>query len=42
MAPPDYPAPRQRLNYRQHGEVLAAAGLLALLVGCVEYDAGDG
>ena len=30
-----------RLSYRQHGEVLAVAGLLALLVGCVEYDAGD-
>jgi hypothetical protein len=31
----------QRLTYHQHGEVLALAGLLALLVGCVEFDAGD-
>ncbi len=31
----------QRLTYQQHGEVLYLAGLLALLVGCVEYDAGD-
>jgi hypothetical protein len=31
----------ERLTYAQHGEVLSLAGLLALLVGCVEYDAGD-
>lgn len=31
----------ERLTYRQHGEVLAVAGMLALLVGCVEYDTGD-
>jgi hypothetical protein len=31
----------QRLTFQQHGEVLYLAGLLALLVGCVEYDAGD-
>lgn len=31
----------ERLTYPQHGEVLSLAGLLALLVGCVEYDAGD-
>jgi hypothetical protein len=32
----------ERLAYRQHGAVLAIAGMLALLVGCVEYDTGDG
>lgn len=31
----------QRLTYAQHGEVLSLAGRLALLVGCVEYDAGQ-
>lgn len=31
----------QRLNYTQHGQVLAAAARLALLVGCVEHDSGD-
>lgn len=31
----------ERLTYQQHGEVLYLASLLALLVGCVEYDAGD-
>lgn len=31
----------QRMNYTQHGQVLEAAARLALLVGCVEYDAGD-
>jgi hypothetical protein len=31
----------ERLTYRQHGDVLAVAGMLALLVGCVEYDTGD-
>lgn len=31
----------QRLTYTQHGEVLSLASRLALLVGCVEYDAGD-
>ena len=31
----------QRMNYAQHGQVLEAAARLALLVGCVEYDAGD-
>lgn len=31
----------QRLNYKQHGQVLEAAARLALLVGCVEYDSGD-
>ena len=31
----------QRLNYGQHRQVLEAAARLALLVGCVEYDAGD-
>lgn len=31
----------QRLTYAQHGEVLALAARLALLVGCVEYDTGD-
>ncbi len=31
----------ERMTYKQHGEVLSLAGLLALLVGCVEYDAGD-
>lgn len=30
----------ERLTYAQHGEVLALAARLALLVGCVEYDAG--
>ncbi|MGL4340321.1 MAG: hypothetical protein ACRCSP_07870 [Rhodoglobus sp.] len=32
----------ERLTYAQHGEVLALAARLALLVGCVEYDAGLG
>jgi tetratricopeptide (TPR) repeat protein len=31
----------KRLTYAQHGAVLAAAAKLALLVGCVEYDAGE-
>ncbi|MFE9427108.1 XRE family transcriptional regulator [Kitasatospora sp. NPDC006697] len=31
----------QRLTLAQHREVLAQAGWLALLVGCVEYDMGD-
>ncbi|MFF4821199.1 XRE family transcriptional regulator [Kitasatospora sp. NPDC001309] len=31
----------QRLTLAQHREVLALAGWLALLVGCVEYDMGD-
>lgn len=31
----------QRLTLSQHREVLALAGWLALLVGCVEYDMGD-
>ncbi|NUS52486.1 MAG: XRE family transcriptional regulator, partial [Nocardioidaceae bacterium] len=31
----------ERMTYEQHREVLALAGTLALLVGCVEYDAGD-
>lgn len=31
----------QRLTLTQHREVLALAGWLALLVGCVEYDMGD-
>jgi len=31
----------QRLTYAQHGEILSLAGRLALLVGCIEYDAGD-
>jgi len=31
----------QRLTDKQHGEVLSLASHLALLVGCVEYDAGD-
>jgi hypothetical protein len=31
----------QRLTLSQHREVLALAGWLALLVGCVEYDLGD-
>ncbi|MGL5810362.1 MAG: helix-turn-helix domain-containing protein [Nocardioides sp.] len=31
----------ERLTYAQHGEILALAGRLALLVGCIEYDAGD-
>lgn len=30
-----------RLTLRQHREVLTLAGMLALLVGCVEYDMGD-
>ena len=30
-----------RLTLAQHREVLAVAGWLALLVGCVEYDSGD-
>jgi len=30
----------QRLSYTQHGELLAYAARLALLVGCVEYDSG--
>lgn len=31
----------QRLTLGQHREVLSVAGLIALLVGCVEYDMGD-
>ena len=31
----------ERLTYHQHGEVLYLAAMLALLVGCVEHDAGD-
>lgn len=31
----------RRLNFSQHREILALAGWLALLVGCVEYDMGD-
>ncbi|MGH8882022.1 MAG: helix-turn-helix domain-containing protein, partial [Stackebrandtia sp.] len=31
----------RRLTLAQHREVLTLAGWLALLVGCVEYDAGD-
>jgi tetratricopeptide (TPR) repeat protein len=31
----------QRLTLRQHQEVVALAGQLALLVGCVEYDTGQ-
>lgn len=31
----------ERLSYSQHGDVLGLAARLALLVGCVEYDAGD-
>jgi tetratricopeptide (TPR) repeat protein len=31
----------QRLTLSQHREVLALAGWLSLLVGCVEYDMGD-
>lgn len=31
----------RRLTLAQHAEVLTIAGWLALLVGCVEYDAGD-
>ncbi|WP_106538702.1 hypothetical protein [Haloactinopolyspora alba] len=31
----------RRLTLQQHREVLALAGWLALLVGCVEYDMGD-
>jgi hypothetical protein len=31
----------ERLTYSQHGEVLYLAAMLALLVGCVEHDAGD-
>ncbi|WP_419703757.1 hypothetical protein [Promicromonospora sp. NFX87] len=30
----------ERLTFRQHRELLSLAGRLALLVGCVEYDAG--
>lgn len=31
----------ERLTYAEHGDILRLAGRLALLVGCVEYDAGD-
>lgn len=31
----------ERLTLAQHREVLSLAGLVALLVGCVEYDLGD-
>jgi hypothetical protein len=31
----------ERLTFRQHRELLSLAGRLALLVGCVEYDAGQ-
>ncbi|MPZ62324.1 MAG: XRE family transcriptional regulator [Propionibacteriales bacterium] len=31
----------ERLTLEQHREALSLAGLIALLVGCVEYDAGD-
>lgn len=30
-----------RMTYQQHGELLSIAGMLALLVGCVEYDSGQ-
>ena len=30
-----------RLTLAQHREILNNAGLLALLVGCLEYDTGD-
>jgi len=30
-----------RLTYKQHGEILNNAGMLALLVGCLEYDTGN-
>ncbi|GGU87374.1 XRE family transcriptional regulator [Lentzea flava] len=30
-----------RLTFSQHREILTLAGMLALLVGCVEYDMGD-
>ena len=33
--------PDGRLTLSQHREVLTLAGMLALLVGCVEYDMGD-
>lgn len=31
----------QRLSLKQHQEILNNAGMLALLVGCLEYDLGD-
>ncbi|MCP2265590.1 hypothetical protein ACFQHV_00890 [Promicromonospora thailandica] len=31
----------QRLSFRQHRDLLSLSGRLALLVGCVEYDAGQ-
>jgi transcriptional regulator with XRE-family HTH domain len=31
----------QRLTLKQHREILTQAGQLALLLGCLEYDAGD-
>ncbi len=30
-----------RMTYQQHGELLSIAAMLALLVGCVEYDSGQ-
>lgn len=30
-----------RMTYQQHGELLSVAAMLALLVGCVEYDSGQ-
>ena len=30
-----------RLTLAQHRHILSAAGMLALLVGCLEYDLGD-